>query len=29
MPSTVFDFGIFRDAFGSPAMRAVFCRRGT
>lgn len=24
MPSTVFDSGIFRDAFGSPAMRAVF-----
>jgi len=25
MPSTVFDSGIFRDAFGAPAMRAVFC----
>ena len=25
MPSTVFDLGIFRDAFGTPAMRAVFC----
>ena len=25
MPSTVFDSGIFRDAFGTPAMRAVFC----
>jgi len=25
MPSTVFDSAIFRDAFGSPAMRAVFC----
>ena len=24
MPSTVFDSGIFRDAFGAPAMRAVF-----
>ena len=24
MPSTVFDSGIFRDAFGSPAMRVVF-----
>ena len=24
MPSTVFDSAIFRDAFGSPAMRAVF-----
>jgi 3-carboxy-cis,cis-muconate cycloisomerase len=25
MPSTVFDSGIFRDAFGAPAMRAAFC----
>ena len=25
MPSTVFDSTIFRDAFGTPAMRAVFC----
>ena len=25
MPSTVFDSDIFRDAFGAPAMRAVFC----
>src|SRR5882757_6887417 len=25
MPSTVFDSAIFRDAFGAPAMRAVFC----
>jgi 3-carboxy-cis,cis-muconate cycloisomerase len=25
MPSTVFDSGVFRDAFGAPAMRAVFC----
>jgi 3-carboxy-cis,cis-muconate cycloisomerase len=25
MPSTVFDSGIFRDAFGSAAMREVFC----
>ena len=24
MPSTVFDSAIFRDAFGSPAMRAIF-----
>ena len=24
MPATVFDSAIFRDAFGSPAMRAVF-----
>ncbi|HZT47939.1 MAG TPA: 3-carboxy-cis,cis-muconate cycloisomerase [Hyphomicrobiaceae bacterium] len=24
MPATVFDSGIFRDAFGAPAMRAVF-----
>jgi 3-carboxy-cis,cis-muconate cycloisomerase len=25
MPSTPFDSAIFRDAFGTPAMRAVFC----
>src|SRR3984893_5886153 len=25
MSSTVFDSGIFRDAFGAPAMRALFC----
>ena len=25
MPSTVFDSAIFRDAFGSPAMREIFC----
>jgi 3-carboxy-cis,cis-muconate cycloisomerase len=25
MPSTVFDSDIFRDTFGTPAMRAVFC----
>src|SRR6516165_7450906 len=25
MPSTVFDSAIFRDAFGAPAMRAIFC----
>ena len=25
MSSTVFDSGIFRDAFGAPAMRAIFC----
>ena len=25
MPSTVFNSAIFRDAFGTPAMRAVFC----
>src|SRR5262245_23281648 len=24
MPSTVFDSAIFRDAFGTPAMRAIF-----
>ena len=24
MPSTVYDSGIFRDAFGAPAMRAIF-----
>ena len=24
MPSTVFDSGLFRDAFGAPAMRAIF-----
>ena len=24
MPSTVFDFSIFRDLFGTPAMRAIF-----
>jgi 3-carboxy-cis,cis-muconate cycloisomerase len=25
MPSTVFDSVLFRDAFGTPAMRAIFC----
>jgi len=25
MPSTVFESAIFRDAFGAPAMRAIFC----
>ena len=25
MPSTVFDSSVFRDGFGTPAMRAVFC----
>jgi 3-carboxy-cis,cis-muconate cycloisomerase len=25
MPSTVFDSAVFRDAFGAPAMRAIFC----
>jgi 3-carboxy-cis,cis-muconate cycloisomerase len=25
MPSTVFDSSLFRDAFGTPAMRAIFC----
>jgi 3-carboxy-cis,cis-muconate cycloisomerase len=29
MPSTVFDSDIFRDAFGSPAMRAIFCDEAT
>jgi 3-carboxy-cis,cis-muconate cycloisomerase len=29
MPSTVFDSAIFRDAFGAPAMRAVFCDEAT
>jgi len=29
MPSTVFDSAIFRDAFGSPAMRAVFSDQAT
>ena len=24
MPSTVFDSVLFRDAFGTPAMRAIF-----
>ena len=25
MPSSVFDSSLYRDAFGTPAMRAVFC----
>ena len=29
MPSTMFDSAIFRDAFGAPAMRAVFCDEAT
>ena len=29
MPSTVFDSDIFRDAFGSPAMRAIFSDEAT
>ena len=29
MPSTVFDSDIFRDAFGSAAMRAIFCDAST
>ena len=29
MPSTVFDSDIFRDAFGSAAMRAIFCDEAT
>src|SRR5262245_2392343 len=29
MPSTVFDSDIFRDAFGSEAMRAIFSDRAT
>src|SRR4030042_1492315 len=28
MPSTVFDSAIFRDMFGTPAMRAVFSDEG-
>jgi len=29
MPSTVFDSAIFRDAFGTPAMRAIFTDEAT
>ena len=29
MPSTVFDSAIFRDAFGTPAMRAIFADEAT
>ncbi|KAB2910567.1 MAG: adenylosuccinate lyase [Hyphomicrobiaceae bacterium] len=29
MPSTVFDSAIYRDAFGAPAMRAIFSDEGT
>ena len=29
MPSTVFDSDIFRDAFGSAAMREIFCDKAT
>ncbi len=29
MPSTMFDSAVFRDAFGAPAMRAVFCDEAT
>ena len=29
MPSTVFDSGIFRDAFGTPTMRAIFSDEAT